>query len=375
MKSEGYRLAIHSGARGLACLRPQWLALTAELERPSPAHFPQWYEAFLQRPDVQGRPLDFLTVHRGPRLAAVFPVGIDTSQRLQLKHLSIPPGPELDVVPDVVIGAREHASTVFDFLVSSLRRHPSYPWDSLRARGVLEGSHLSACMAGAAGRSAIRESAGNCCVIPLRARARERAPLSRNFRASLRTARNRLRTAGPVAFACHTDPESVATAFDVYVQLESSGWKARHDHGKDDYWGGKALLLHPPKLTFWRHLTRLFAQGGHAAIYQLDVDGIPIAAQIALVLNDVCYLLKTAYAEHYARVSPGHMLLEHVIEHHTAQGAVSLINLVSDYRWIERWQPERWRYMNYECFNSTLRGCVHKARRRATSTWRSKRGY
>lgn len=364
---DGWHLAIRSGLSGLNLIRNDWMRLASGLERPAPAHCPQWYEAFLNRPDMQSSRVDFLALYRGRRLAAVFPVAARTSGRLQLRYLCVPLAPELDILPDAVFGAEEHPREVFDALLAGLRRQPSYPWDSLMVRRVLEHSHLSRCVAGRRSLRLVREDAGHCCVIPLGGE--ERTPLSKKFRANLRNARNRLQAAGKLEFACHSGPWAVDRAFRIYVEVEASGWKARRDHGKSGYAAGGAMSLDASKLAFYRHLIRAFSQTGQARIYQLNVGGVTVATQIALVLQDVCYLLKTAYAEPYARLSPSHLLLERVIEHHTRRGDVSLINLISDYHWISSWQPQRLPYISFECFNTTPKGHLRSVLRHAAKLW------
>ncbi len=334
-----------------------------------PSHFPQWYEAFLRRPDMQSADVDFLALYRGHRLAAVFPMTAQTSGRLELRQLRMPAAPQLDVLPDAILGAGERPTEVFDALLRSLRRHPSYRCDSLTFHGVLEHSHVARCVTDRSRLSFVSKQAAWCCVVPVTTAGEGQAALSKKFRANLRNAGNRLRAAGTVEFTCHAEPDAVNGAFDVFVELEASGWKARGDHAKEEYSAGKAMSLDPAKAAFHRHLVQAFSRTGNARIYQLDVDGTAVAAQIAFVLNDVCYMLKTAYADAYARLSPGHLLVERVLRHHAERGDASLINFISNYRWLGSWNPERWRYVSFEVFNRTPKGCLRGVQRHA-ARWR-----
>jgi hypothetical protein len=79
------------------------------------------------------------------------------------------------------------------------------------------------------------------------------------------------------------------------------------------------------------------------------------------VLCGNCYLLRTAYDDGHARLSPGSLLLDCVIQHHAEKSDTTTITLFSDYKWQDAWKPQRKDYVSYHCFNNTFAGLTYGA--------------
>ncbi len=358
--SSDYRLEIHSGKKGLEVLLSDWLIMVERLAQSTPSHFPYWYAAFLARPDANNIEVYFISIYRGSQLAAVFPVGRKRARRFNLVELTMPISEDLGIFPDAVVAHEEDHTRVFAFFLKAMKSHPALKWDVLVVRDTLYESHISKCLRGAHRYLTSSKQTGKCNYIRIDPFRDKHLVLSKNFRANLRKAKNLMHKNGQVEFECISDLPSVEEALSAFIGLEASGWKGKSQHDKQQYYAGSALALNESKLVFHQNLVRALAISGYVDVYKLLLNGKVVSLNIAVVLNKACYLLKITYDETYAKLSPGNVLLEKIIQHHALHTNVSHINLVSDYNWHKAWKPSSLDYVTYHCFNSTLKGATYR---------------
>ena len=110
----------------------------------------------------------------------------------------------------------------------------------------------------------------------------------------------RLCEAGSVSFMSARSASDLDAAFNMFVQLESSGWKGRR---------GTALQRRGAIQEFARIAVTQLAQNGHAAIDVLRLGDKPIAALIRLHHGGLSIPWKIAYDEAFAAFSPGKQLM------------------------------------------------------------------
>jgi hypothetical protein len=359
--AKNYRLGIYSGGKGLDELFNDWVELTERLEHATPSHFPEWYRAFLRRPDVHGTIVHFIAIYDGAVLAAVFPVGVKRFRRFNLVELSIPLNIDLNSVPDVVIGAHESHAEIFNFFMRNLKTVRGFRWDVLVVGKTLSDSHIAKCIDSLNQFTTTRRHVGSCCYFDADGSQDDSLRFSKKVRANLRNARNRLESAGLFEFEIVTEPAAVMEAFSAFAEIEKTGWKAQERHGKSDYYAGSAIGLNPSKFGFYRDVIEAFADRGFVQIFKLTLDGRPIAVMIAAVLCGKCYLMRTAYDDKHARLSPGSLLLDFAILHHVQEPRTSSVVLFSDFGWLDAWKPLRHDYVSYNCFNRNFAGMTYGA--------------
>jgi CelD/BcsL family acetyltransferase involved in cellulose biosynthesis len=110
----------------------------------------------------------------------------------------------------------------------------------------------------------------------------------------------RLSEAGAVSFMSARTASELDAAFNMFVQLESSGWKGRR---------GTALQRSEPIREFARIAVTQLAQSGNAAIDVLRVGDKPVAALIRFDYSGLSIPWKIAYDETFAAFSPGKQLM------------------------------------------------------------------
>jgi hypothetical protein len=356
---ENYRLERHSGEAGLKRLFDDWADLVARLDHPSPSHFPHWYRAFLRRPDARGTIAEFIAIYDGDVLAAVFPFGVERFRRFDLVQLSIPINIDLNSVPDIVVGANQDHGALFEFFLRHAESSSNLEWDVLVVGKTLADSNIAKCIESSKRFTTAQRFAGHCCHFNVDGSEEGIPGLSKKLRSRLRNARNRLQSAGAFEFEVVTDPVSAMAAFAEFADLEITGWKARRHHGKPGYNHGQAIALDVSKHGFYRDVVAAFAEGGHVEMFRLNLNGRPIAVLIAVVLGGTCYLLRMAYDDNHARLSPGFQLFDFVMQQNLANPLVNSVTLFSDFAWMDAWQPLRRDYVSYRYFNSTIAGSIY----------------
>lgn len=109
---------------------------------------------------------------------------------------------------------------------------------------------------------------------------------------------------GPITLITATEPDAVESFVRLYASMESRSWKAE---------GGTAIKEDDEQSDFYVDLLRRFAATGCARMFTLRMGARIVAAQMAIVKNDVLYLLKTTYEPELKRLGPGVMLKYHMM--------------------------------------------------------------
>jgi CelD/BcsL family acetyltransferase involved in cellulose biosynthesis len=133
----------------------------------------------------------------------------------------------------------------------------------------------------------------------------------------LRRQRNRLAEHGDVSFNVASAPAEVAAALEIFLTLESSGWKARR---------GTALNQHAGDEAFIRRATAALAARGQCQIVSLRAGPTPVAAAIVLRHQDRAFYFKLGVDERFAKLSPGVQLTLDLTRHLCADPAIATVD-------------------------------------------------
>lgn len=167
--------------------------------------------------------------------------------------------------------------------------------------------------------------------------------LSKNFRANLRKARNRLRETGVSApvFIWLTGHAAEPRHLQTFIQLEATGWKGQ---------AGSAIAQDASVRRFYQTLTDNAHRSGALEWHFMVVDGRMIAGHLALRCGRSLSLLKIAYDEQFSHFSPGNLLFEQTAERAFTQGDTDEINCLTDMEWHRPWNMQRREYLDLRLF-------------------------
>ena len=133
----------------------------------------------------------------------------------------------------------------------------------------------------------------------------------------LRRQRNRLAEHGAVHFDVARAPDEIASAVEIFLTLEASGWKARR---------GTALMLDDGDAHFIRRATSALAERGQCEIVTLRAGDTPVAAGLVLRHQDRAFYFKLGVDERFAKLSPGVQLTLDVTRHLCADPAIAMVD-------------------------------------------------
>jgi CelD/BcsL family acetyltransferase involved in cellulose biosynthesis len=133
----------------------------------------------------------------------------------------------------------------------------------------------------------------------------------------LRRQRNRLAEQGEVRFEVARTPREIASAVEIFLTLEASGWKAQR---------GTALKQHDGDAGFVRRATAELAELRQCEIVTLFAGDTPVAAAIVLRHQDRAFYFKLGVDERFAKLSPGVQLTLDLTRYLCADPAIALVD-------------------------------------------------
>lgn len=115
----------------------------------------------------------------------------------------------------------------------------------------------------------------------------------------LRRLERRLADLGEVQYICAADPQILAIWIDEFLHLERAGWKGAEQ---------TAIASNAAHRQFFLEFAQEAAHRGQLRILALLLDGRPIAIKCNLLAEPGSFAFKIAYAEEFAKYSPGQLL-------------------------------------------------------------------
>jgi hypothetical protein len=235
--------------------------------------------------------------------------------------------------------------------------------DVLRASGTWHALRLSGLRIGspwlelAVGRARVQEEiGGGVGILDTRQGVDSwRRTLPKNMRDTIRKVRGRVATFGEAKIAVSTGTDLPA-AYEQFVALEASGWKGTQ---------GTAIL----QSAAWCELLGHYLEATNGAqIRSLDIEGRIAASQLCVKVGRTLVLLKVAYDEQLAHLSPGNLLMANLAEECCEDPAIDRIDCTVWQDWHQRWGMAREPTFELFAFNHrSIRGVAVGA------TWNARR--
>ena len=142
-------------------------------------------------------------------------------------------------------------------------------------------------------------------------------------------------------------PDSVKSALEIFMQLESSGWKGA---------AGSAIALSDELTQFYHANWSEYSKSSNAEIIILMSNEKPIAGSIAFRQSNKRYLHKIAYDDKYASHGAGAILVRYILEESIKDTDIKEICFNTNPGWLHRWHPETHSLMAIREFNHSFKG-------------------
>ena len=269
-----------------ASLRAEWEELLVRQPEPAPFLHPAWQRVWLEE-FQNGRELLLLAVREGGSLRGVAPLLREDGRLSLVGHYSICDYMDFVLEPDCsdqVVGA------LFDAILEE-------DWSELELRGLREGSPTLAqlpALAEAAGLAVEREEEAVAPRIELPASWDEYlASLSKKARHELRRKLRRLADAGEPELRAYTSPQDVESRLPRLLRFMV---ESRTD---------KAAFMSEQMGRFFHRMAPAMAEEGLIRLYELELDGKPVASILCFDQGGQLFLYNSGYDPQYASQSVG----------------------------------------------------------------------
>lgn len=342
------RWELATGVPGLERLAADWRWLSQRVPEQTHVHLWEWHRCLLAHLHPAPDDALYAVARRGGEPVAIHPL-----ERRSLRVGGIPctslalPTHDHMAYADFLIapGAFDHLSLAgwLDALASLLGS-----FDAIVLEPVLEDAAVSA-LVRRGGAATVTEPSSHSDALPTGPYDDRLDRLSKNFRANLRKARNKLARVPGVEVDVARAPAALATAFEQLLEVEASGWKGRDGTGT-------AIALDEHVRGFYRELIDRLGPHGGCEIRILRAAGKPIAGQLSILNQARVYVLKIGYDEQHAALAPGNMLLEHLLKGMAGHPTIRHVDLVTSAAWHVNWAPEVRRVVRHFVFSSSVRG-------------------
>lgn len=155
--------------------------------------------------------------------------------------------------------------------------------------------------------------------------------LSKKHLSNLKGRVKGLRRVGDVQHEVVTGGDDLDRTLSEAFLLEAAAWKGQ---------AGTAIMNRPDREGFYRQLMKRAAEQGFMQIHFLTLSGKRIAVQLALVLHNKLYVLKSGYDPHYAAFAPSLALCEMMLHHAWSQHLNEVDFLGDAERWKLNWASQ-----------------------------------
>lgn len=340
------------GLEGLESLRDTWNQIVSGMTRRHFFHLWEWHHSYLKClvPDPNCI-MFFLFTKRGIPVA-IFPLQFTKISLggLRLKALAFPPHNHL-LLCDLLCYGEALNLPLFKLLSQHLR-HQGESWDMIQLPHLLEDACAIQVIHNHPPPRFLLRHEGRCDFMDTTGTYEPfLSGLSKNFRRSLKRARQHLDELPGVQLTTTQNGPELEERFEAFLDVEASGWKGTLG-------SGTAIKLDPSLRSFYHSLTRTLSAAGKVSINTLTTDGKCIAAQFCLLQDDTTYILKIGYDEGYKRYAPGNLLMDLLIKRSMDDCTIKNINLITDAEWHEDWRPKSYDKSKLYIFNATPLGLI-----------------
>jgi CelD/BcsL family acetyltransferase involved in cellulose biosynthesis len=316
------RTRILCGRGQWAAVGPVWSCLAAEVPLRSHLQTPEWARALSEEFHTDEARWVVIEDDDGPLAVLPFKLGERRFGPLRARVLSS------ERMTDGLVHPRLRPADLRRGVLDAARAGGE-PVDVLSLNGVRPGSAFATLAAGTSAGLETEAESGYSIIETDMTSDEWEARAGKNLRAGLRKARNRVARHGEMTVTAATAPDEVAAAFEEFVAIEASGWKA----------GSGALAAQPIQYAVLRNflLASARAGSGRVAVRTLRLDGRPAAAQLVAVTAGTLTLLKVAYLDALANLSPSNLLMADLVRTCCERADVDRIDLVTSQQWHDRW--------------------------------------
>jgi len=328
--------------------------LVATIPKASFYHFPDWYRAYLKSHRCDPASVWFIAAYRNrDELVAIFPLQFQTRRVrfLRPRYLGTIDDDELQLA-DFVFSPSSSNEHLLRDLIGWLRTECALRWDILRLIKISGESSLAYAAHAGMPRAAISERYDASAYFET-SRTYEHATrdVTSKFRSNLRRRTRIAESSANLRFLCYRDSNELHEAFDIFLDIEASGWKGSAGTSS-------AIRCRPAVLCFYTEMVRAFAARNECVVNLLWHGDQAIAGQIGLKICRTLHILKVGYRDINSTVAPGILLRDQVIRYSCNDPEIDTLSMVNDPHWATSFKPLKVDVLMYFAPNWNARGLI-----------------
>jgi CelD/BcsL family acetyltransferase involved in cellulose biosynthesis len=345
-------------------LKAQWLKLAQGMQNPSFIHDVHWYTAYLNSNPDTAQTCHILKLAYHDQPIAIFPLQYITNKRfgLNLRTWRIF-WPNDMGINDFILLEPLQSHKYIKVLMEYLNSNKDFPWDLLELQNVPENAAIADVLKYSPNPRAVSIYHHDSKYLVCRSSYEESmANISSKFKKNNRRKQRNLEKLGKVTTSYVNKPEDLKQAFEAFLEVEAANWKGEQN---------SALRDDERQRRFYLELLNEHAHSGNCVIHLLKLDGIPIAAQFALISGNTLFLLKIGYNAEYHAMGPGGLLLDETLRRCSGDPVIKHISFITGAKWNDDWAPRVHRVYNHYLYNRTFKGLAAWFAERAKSGLRT----
>ncbi len=169
----------------------------------------------------------------------------------------------------------------------------------------------------------------------------------------------RLQARHQVCFRRCERPDELPAFLETLFALHQKRWEARGEPGSFSL---------PERRRFYEEMTRALLSRGWLELWLMEMDGVPVAAQIGMRYGNCVYSLQEGFDPSYAGDSVGYVLRSHILRECIQSGARFYDFLYGDQESKQRWGADIGNYVDIHIARPGSVGAAYLAGGQALQT-------
>jgi CelD/BcsL family acetyltransferase involved in cellulose biosynthesis len=326
-------------------LAAEWRDLCVNSVNDQPFYRPEWIREYFHAFAPDARVL-LITVRAGKRLVLVLPLAEEktTFSKVPVRTLRSPVNQWAGRFDAIFAQDGEGVaavSTIWKFL------RELDGWDLLQFRDSLSGSVVGRLAAAARidgfNTVEIEDKPSPIVPIPSDPELRKQLPVNSRLRRELKSVRRQLAEHGS-SLKLRRIETFDQDALDRFFELESSGWKGEQG----------TSILSKGERPFFDHVAKSAASLGYFTLYMLELNHDLIASHYGFTHRDCYYSVVVSYNEKFKEYSPGHLIIDEIVNDCAARGVRTYQTTGQDQDWKMKWTAETQPVSHHFVFRGTM---------------------
>ncbi|MCP4748549.1 MAG: GNAT family N-acetyltransferase [Desulfobacteraceae bacterium] len=348
--NEEYCIKIFQGIEGFRQIKEDWQHLLKRIPKKHFFHYPEWYESYLFALEKKPDNTKIFAFYKEHRLEAILPfkqihigffgIGLTILEVPEHNHL---------IFRDIVAGEEIVSFDIYTALLRFIRNSKTLKGDIVRIRNVFNDSFALSALNLYSNKMSIKNHVTHCKYIMIEPFDTMFEKISKKRKKGIRNLQNKLSRMGKVTFHTDSSHKELMRGYPHFLKIEASGWKGQQ---------GTAIRMDKRLIKFYRCLIESFSKRACCEINSLWLDKKPIAVEFVLLAEDSCYTVKTGYDEQYRQISPGHRLLEYMLQRYGKRPEMKNLNLMTHMSDYDYWKPSKINVYEIYICNKTLPGIL-----------------